>query len=78
VSTGSKSSIEIGSARSAHPQQPSFPPNSFRRNSYIVPVANGQALAYVYFEDDDANGQALAYVYFEEERGRRATATAST
>jgi hypothetical protein len=26
----------------------------------------------------DANGRALACVYFEEERGRRATATAST
>ena len=59
MSTGSKSSIEIGSARSAHPQQPSFPPHSFRRNSYIVRVANGLA---------------LAYVYFEEELGRRAAA----
>ena len=47
---------------------------------------NGQALAYVYFEDEpgrarrpscfirDTNGQALAYAYFEDEPGRRAAA----
>jgi hypothetical protein len=70
------------------PEPRRFPPPWIAEETdacFIVRDASGQALAYVYFEDEpgrraaakfirDTNGQALAYAYFEDEPGRRAAA----